>query len=143
MSQTKRHRRRCASTDCRKLFRHASPLALTCSTACRQRLHRVRTKIAAEAEQERVEAEKRVKLEAIKEHLIAAAQERLEAERIEKRLAASQTHVGAPAPSEVRPAPAPAPTHPYSWSRTDDREVTVTINRPTRFPGTPLPPWWH
>ena len=119
-------RRRCASESCRKVFRHADPAARVCSPACRQRVYRVRRKAAEEAEQQRVQAERRDQVATLLARMKARPREQ-------------------PAPEPSEPAasePAPQPRRGYlpttRMGLMDDTPRPITIVIPRRPPITPL-----
>ena len=132
MNKPKRLRRRCASEDCRKLYRHADPRAAFCSQACKQRVYRARKKAAAQVAQEQLEAERQAKASAMSVRMVEQAAER------ERQVESNRQPAPAPRPTTAPPPPTPTPW-PYTHIQPlEPKKQTVTIKVPNRFPGTPL-----
>lgn len=90
---------RCINPPCGRQFRHASPLAKTCSSACKQAVYRARRKEAAELEAARQEFERTVKYQRIL----------LEVRRREAERQAAERQAAQEAEDDQPPEPTPPP----------------------------------
>ena len=139
MKKRKTRRSRCASDTCRTQFRHADPSAETCSSACRQRVYRIRRKAKEEATQERERTEKYARfLAAVRQRDANEHVERQAAER--ERFAAARQAEEEERPSQPKPKRNPYPTVGIGGlgnPAPEPQVITISL-KPKRAPMTPL-----